>query len=200
MDPFIKKVRTQAEKDALIAEARRAWDQAGEFTHLLGGDEESYLAKISDSIIVEGEPFIPARALTSAEKDQQNADLLLMQMRYNAHPYENLPPVLRTVAEAQDAAGLAKLLGPALRERNTLAGMIESAIAKAVRTALAKGSSSPSINRETIPVRSQPVREGIHPAMSAIAHDDSDIGRFVKAWIDGDTATQREIASELAAA
>src|SRR5258708_2349482 len=167
--------------------------------HMIAESNDDFFAKFETPVAATNidEP----RPLTKAEQTELDVELNRQMFGGKYAPQSGTGcKALDDLAKANEEAGLQKLLAPALRERNTLAGMIESAIAKAVRTALAKGSSSPSINRETIPVRSQPVREGIHPAMSAIAHDDSDIGRFVKAWIDGDTATQRKIASELAAA
>ncbi len=40
MNPFIRKVKSQEEKDALLAAARVEWDKLGEFNHLVASSEE----------------------------------------------------------------------------------------------------------------------------------------------------------------
>ena len=65
MDPFRKVVKTEEEKRALIEQARVEWDALGAASDLVARDQESFLSKIADSIVVEREAFTPARELTA---------------------------------------------------------------------------------------------------------------------------------------
>ncbi len=195
MDPFIQKVKTQGEKDRLVQEAAAQWDQAGEFTHLLGDDQQAYLDGVANSIEVEGELYVAPRALTSAERNEQDTDLLLARMRYNVHPHENLPPALRAMAEADDAAELQKMLAPAVRERNE----VESIIRRAIEKALTKAT---GVQRETvsIPTRAAPERQTIFVKLADRAQEedaDSLLGKWLRGYIDGDEPAMRRVARQL---
>ncbi len=202
MNPIFRKVKTQAEKDALIADARRAWDAADELVHLLGGDQENYLAQVTDSIEVESPAFVQHRELTAVEKAELDTEQGLLSCFGGVYAPVEIPDWYRPIHEQEQRASFEKLVGPAIRERNSLEAMFKAAIEKAVREQLAKGRTTPSVERQTIPIRRLSEREAIHPAMAAVAGDDSDAGRLVKAWLENNREAMREIVRrcELAAA
>src|SRR5712692_5230854 len=104
MNPFIRKVKSQEEKDALIAEARREWDKLGADSHLVAASEEDYLQSISNSIEVEKVPFVEPRPLTTAERTQQDGGLMLLRIMgdRSGDRYDCLSGSLREVAKAND--------------------------------------------------------------------------------------------------
>jgi len=169
----------------LLRLAKQEWDEAGEFAHLLGDDQENYLQKTADNIIVEAEPIEP-RALTPMEKaalDDQQGRLELFGGKYADKEYSAIPAIAE-MEKAQERQNLQELLGPARRAELQVESMIRNAVEKAM-------------SNRTIPMR-ESERAGIDPAMSAVARDDSDLGCFVKAWIENDTAGMRAVARELA--
>src|SRR5258707_6811883 len=81
MNPLFKKVRTQAEKDELLRQARIEYENIpGELKHLVAASDEEFLGKLSESIIVDAPEFIPAREATQAEKDELTGRLLFSQI------------------------------------------------------------------------------------------------------------------------
>jgi len=191
MDPFTKRVKSQQEKDALIAEARREWDE-GELTHLVGDDQESFLANFGQAIIVEQEPFVEPRQLTKAERDALDSELLVEQIFGDRI---SKPTGIETFdrLDEQEREAFRKSLAPAVRSQNTLEVMVESAISKAVATALTKRAGTRSESDRT--------GLGIMPRLAAATEgNNSDAARFVRAYVENDEQTMRGIARSLAAA
>lgn len=135
MIPLFRKVKSQAEKDALIREAREGWNRLGEHSHLIAESEEHYLSRVSDAIAIEQEPFVPPRSLTAEELAKQNAELMLSEIlgaRVD-DKYSSIP-VFAEMQKAQERRDLEKLLGPGQRSKNALQAMIDSAVEEAVST------------------------------------------------------------------
>ncbi len=202
MDPLTKRVKSEEEKNELIRLAKKDWDEAGEFAWLLGDNQENYLVRVADSIEVESPAFVQHRELTAVEKAELDTELNLLSCFGGKYAPVEVPDWYRPIHEQEQRASLEKLVAPAIRERNSLEAMFKAAIEKAVREQLAKGRTTPSVERQTIPIRRLSEREAIHPAMAAVAGDDSDAGRLVKAWLENNREAMREIVRrcELAAA
>ncbi len=185
MNPFIRKVKSQEEKDALLAAARVEWDKLGEFNHLVASSEEVYLSKIADSIIVERTPFTSARELSADELAKQNGALMFSQIfGTRADDKYSSIPAFAEMQKAQERRDLEKLLGPARRAETWLETLVREAINKV----------------QSVPRRASE-RTGIIPRAAAASQgDNSDVARFLRAYVENDTATQREIARSLAAA
>jgi len=134
MDPFVKKVRTEAEKAALIAEAKKEWDRLDPaISHLVAPSEDYYLARVSAGIDVEREAFAPARELTAAELAKQNGELMFMQIFGDrADSHETGIPALDTLVAERERADFQKLLGPGQRAESALEGLIRSIVVKAI--------------------------------------------------------------------
>ena len=182
MNPLMKTVRTQAEKDELLRLARAEWDAIpGEFKHLVASSDEEYIAKVADSIIVEKTPFTPARELTAAELAKQNGKLLFEQMYGPRIDHGTGIAALDELSKANQDAELRKLLGPADRAETWLEEMVRKAINKA----------------QSAPRRSV---LSLEERMLSWSQGDSDAVRFLRARVAGDLATQRQIARSLAAA
>ena len=180
MIPLFRKVKSQAEKDELLRQARAEWDAIpGELKHLVASSDEDYIAKVADSIEVEPVKFVAPREASAAELAKQNGELLFEQMYGPRIDHGTGIAALDELSKANQDAELRKLLGPADRGETWLEEMVRKAINKV----------------QSVP-RRESEREGIHPAMSAMGRDDSPVGRFVKAWIDRDTAAMREIVRE----
>jgi hypothetical protein len=191
MDPFVKKVRTEAEKAALIAEAKKEWDRLDpSISHLVAPSEDHYLARVSAGIDVEREAFVPARELTAAELAKQNGELMFMQMFGDrADSRETGIPALDNLVAERERADFQKLLGPSQRAESALEGLIRSIVVKAIE--------NPSVPRRA----SDRTGLGIIPRAAAASEgDDSAVARFLRAYVSGDVTTQRQIARSLAAA
>jgi len=190
MDPFCKAVKTEEEKRALIEQARVEWDKLGPVSHLVASSEEDYLSKIADSIIVEKTTFTPARELTAAELAKQNGELMFMQIFGDrADSRETGIPALDALVAERERADFQKLLGPGQRAESSLEGLIRSIVVKAIE--------NPSVPRRA----SDRTGLGIIPRAAAASEgDNSDVARFLRAYVENDTATQRKIARSLATA
>ena len=185
MDPFRKVVKSQKEKDELLRLARAEWEAIpGELKHLVAANDEEYLGKLSDSIIVERAPFTPPRPLTSEELARQNGELMHLQLYGDraSDRYDGLPDALREVVKAQDDEALAKLTAPAKRG--------ETLLEQLVREAIAKVQSGPSREKRGVP--------SLEERLLIWSEGDSDAIRFLRARIAGDLAAQRKIAGVLA--
>ncbi len=182
MDPFRKVVKSQKEKDELLRLARAEWEAIpGELKHLVAANDEEYLGKLSDSIIVERAPFTPPRPLTSEELARQNGELMHLQLYGDraSDRYDGLPDALREVVKAQDDEALAKLTAPAKRGETLLEQLVREAINK---------------------VQSGPRRESGRTVLTLEERMAAWGEGFIRARIAGDLVRQREIARSLAAA
>ena len=201
MNPFARKVvKSQPEKDELLRQADAEWNQLCEVSDLVSQSQEDYLAAVSDSIEIESPAFVAPRQLSKAEKDQLDVDIILSQMRYDAHPYDDLPGALRSVAEEKQRAELEELLGPAIRERNSLEAMFE----KAVATALTKraGTRSEVVRGHSIPIRQTPERETILVKLADRAEEEnagSLLSKWLRGYVAGDEQAMRRVVGELVA-
>jgi hypothetical protein len=189
MDLF-RKVRTQEEKNALLKEAREEWEKVPpEFRHLVADSAEDYLEKVASCIEVEPQPFTPARPLTVAELAVFDGELMFSRIFGDrADSSATGISALDELAAEQEREAFEKLAGPARRSESLFQSLVRQALEKV-------------LEKRTIPMR-ESERPGleIHPVMHEMAHDDSDAGRFIRAWIANDTAGMREIAHSLAAA
>ena len=194
MDPFIRKVKSQAEKDALMAEAKKVWDQLGSVSHLVCSDEESYLTNVSNSIEVERESFTPARALTAEELVAQDGGLMFSRIYGDRADSGKFGcAAIDDLMAKRERDDLEKLLGPGRRAESAL----EITVRELVHKAMSNPSHVPSEHdRSHIAIAPQ----GVHPVMMAAATDDSPTAKFVAAWINKDTAAMRQIARSLAEA
>ncbi len=186
MNPLLRRVKTQEEKDALLKQAKAEWDALDPaISHLVAASEQDYLSKIADSIIVEREPFTPARELT-AERAHQDGELMFMRLYGDrADSSDTGIAALDALTKANKEESLRKLLGPGQRAESELEGLIRSMVLKAI--------DNPSAPRRGV--------LGIVERMATwSAGEDSDAARFVRAYVANDTAAQREIARSLAAA
>src|SRR5258708_3358301 len=147
MNPFTRKlVKSQAEKDRLIQEAAKEWDELGEHSYLVAASEEDYLTRVADGIEVESPAFVPARELTKAERDEIDGELLFSKIYDGRTSYvasEDVPAWYRPIHEQEQRASFEKLVAPAIRERKWLEAMVNEAFEKA-REQLAEAN-SPSI-------------------------------------------------------
>ncbi len=190
MDRFTKRVKSQEEKNELLRLAKQEWDEAGEFAHLLGDDQENYLQKTADNIIVEAERIEP-RALTPMEKaalDDQQGRLEIFGGKYADKEYSAIPAIAE-LERAQEEAGLQKLLGPADRAESQLESLVRGIVQK-------------TVGNLTVPVRESD-REGlaIMPRLAAATQgDDSDAAKFLRAFVSNDEKGMRRVARELAMA
>lgn len=185
-----KTVRTQAEKDALLAAARVEWDKLGELQPMVARSEEEYLSKISDSIIIEREPFTPARELTTTETAELNGRLMFSQL-YGDRAESSATGVaaIDDLVAEQERAALEKLIGPARRAESALESMVRSIVVK-------------TIGNHSVP-RRESEREGIIPRLAAAASEEnanSPLARFLTSYVKGDRAGMKSVAKELAAA
>ena len=185
---LIKRVKTQEEKDKLIAEAKKLWDSIpGEISHLVAASEDDYLQGVSNLIEVEKVPFIEPRPATAAELAKQNGELMFSQMFGDRadDKYSSIP-AFAEMQKAQEQRDLEKLLGPGRRAESALESIVRSIVVKAIE--------NPSAPRRVL---------GIVERMaiwSAGEDSDSDAAKFIRAYAANDTAAQREIARSLAAA
>lgn len=189
MNPFEKKVRTQTEKDELLRQARAEWDRLGELQmqDMVARSEAEFLGKLSDSIIVEKEPFVAPRELTAAEKAAMDGRLMFSQIYGDrADSSDTGIPALDDLAKANQEEAFRKLLGPAQRAESALEGLIRSVVVKVVE--------NPSSARRHRNVLSLEER-----LLAWAGESRSDVVRFLRARVAGDLTTQRQIARALAA-
>jgi hypothetical protein len=132
MIPLFKKVKTQAEKDALIREARATYDAVpNQHRHIFAASDEDYLSRVADHIEVEHPTFTPPRALTSAELAKQDGRLNCMRIFGDRADSDATGiPAIDQMVEKQKRDDLGKLLGPVPRPPSELDGIIEAALAK----------------------------------------------------------------------
>ena len=188
MDPFRKVVKTEEEKRALIAVAKKEWDALDPtISHLVASSEEDYLSRIADGIEVEKEVFVPARELTATELAKQNGELMFSQMYGDrADDKYSSVPALAAMEKAQERGDFEKLVGRARPAETWLEELVRQAITKV----------------QTVPRRASDRSElGIVPRMAAASEgDNSDVARFVRAFVAGDEDGMRQVARELASA
>lgn len=193
--PFemVRKVATQKEKDRLLKEARETWDNVpDDLKHLVAASDEYYLSKISDNIIVEAPVFVEPRSLTAEERAEQNGQLLFQQIYGDRATDRNHETGCRAVDDlwkSRQESELAKLLGPAKREQSALESMVRSIVVKAMGNQSAPRGESDRMGLGILP-----------KVVAATADDDSNVARFLRAYVENDTETQRQIARSLAAA
>ena len=193
MNPLIKKVRTQGEKDELLRLARAEWDAIpDQFKHLVAASDEEFLGKLSESIIVESPAFVPPREATAAEKAELTGSLLHLEL-YGDRASHDITgvPAIDDAWKAKEDADLQKLLGPAKRQQSALDALIN----KAVEDVLAKRGSVPSEHDRS--------RFAIMPALAARASEEapgSDVAKFLAAYIAKDEPGMRAVVRQLVAA
>ena len=192
IDPLAPiRLKTQEEKNALLAKRRAEWNAIpADLRDRVAASEDDFTERYADMIEVEKAPFNPARDLTADELVEQNGSLMYLRLYGDraSDPYDGLPDALREVAKAQHNEAVAKITAPLRRSESLLQSLVRQALEKV-------------LEKRTIPMR-ESERPGleIHPVMHEMARDDSDAGRFIRAWIANDTAGMREIAHSLAAA
>jgi hypothetical protein len=190
MNPFVfvTKVKTQQEKDKLIAEAKARWDAIpGEHSHLIAESEDHYLAAVEASIEIERPEIHPARPLTSEELAKQNGQLMFSQIFGDRADSDATGcAALDDLSKANRDAAFQKLVGSGQRPESQLEKMIRAAIEKAMD--------------RNVP-RRESERTAILPKMAAETEgDNSNVARFIRAYVDNDEQTMRGIARELVAA
>lgn len=193
MNPFFKKVRTQAEKDELLRQARIEYESIPpQFAHLVAASDEDYMAKVADTIEVEVPVYVQPRPLTAAEEAELNGRLVCEQMRYNVDLYGNIPDgPLKDFARAQDEAELQKFLAPTRRAESFLESLVRQAFEK-----VAGNQSVPRRESDREPL-------AIIPKVAQLAAEqdsNSDVAKFLAAYIAKDEPRMRRVARELASA
>ncbi|MGB7283312.1 MAG: hypothetical protein WBE13_13700 [Candidatus Acidiferrum sp.] len=196
MDPFIKrKVKTMAERDALLKQALDEWHKIGTFQFLVASSDQEYVEKVSACIEVEQPAIEAPRSLTSTEITKQQTDLVHLQIFGNRRTDgSNLPPVLQKVADEQEAAELAILLAPARHAEKSLDKLIEGALMRVMRK-----------SGGDLPTSGLRIRQaGERPALmlrAAVEEDPgSDVARYLSAYVAGDETGMRKLIRELEAA
>lgn len=191
MDPLIKRVKTEKEKVALIAEAKKQWDALDPaISHLVAVSEEAFLAGAADRIEVEREPFVPARPPTAAETAELDGKLMFMQLygdRADDRNHKTGCEGLDKVWEQHEAQELVKLFGPALRQKSE----IQLAVDAAVADLLSKGRTVPRRESEREPLVIRKGASSTHRINSGgrIEVDGNECteyaadGRFLRCWI-----------------
>jgi hypothetical protein len=201
MDPFVKKVKTYAERDELLKQAREDWNRLGAMSFLVATNEEEYLEKVASRIQVDEAGFVPPAPLSTSEQadferrltQSTTFDRIFANRRTDAG---ELPPLLQKMADEEKAAELEQFLAPGRRANQAIDDMIQNAIERAV--AKTGGRSLPSSGIFPKPVSE---RAGLLPVLKAAAEfsENSDLINFLTAWATGDQAAMRKIARELAA-
>jgi hypothetical protein len=206
-NPFAKKRVTQAERTAILAEARKAWDNNA-FNFLVARGDIVYLQSIDDGLEVTDAQFVPPAPLSAAESAefsrQIHSDGLFSQVFGNRAEKDEIPEWYRKTHEENQRREREELLGPARRAENSLSAMIEKAVEEAVAEALrrsARSSNRESI-REALSVRPAPEREALAPMARMAVEEDStsDVARFLAAYVAGDEQAQRRIVREMVSA
>jgi hypothetical protein len=203
MDLF-KKVKSIEERDKLVNDALAQYNKVpAEHQHLICNDDSELVAVIETAVEIES-PTVPTpRSLTAAEMAAQDGRLHFMRIFGDRADDDNVPDWFIRIEEKENREWLEKLVGPQRMAENRLTAMFAEMVEKAVSEALAKVRATPSIHRETILIRPQPMREGIMPKLAGVANEQSpgsDLARFLTAYVGGDEQAMRRVAHELAAA
>ncbi len=190
MNPFIRKVKTEAEKDALLLEAAKKWDDLDENSDLVSVSQEDFLAGIANSIIVEADPIEP-RALTPMQKADVDLELDLASLcggTYVPRQYSNIE-AFAGMEKAEERQNLQELLGPARRAESQLESLVRGIVQK-------------TVGNRSVPMR-ESERPGIMPAIAARAAEldpGSDVAIVLAAFASGNLEGMRSIARSLAEA
>jgi hypothetical protein len=208
--PFqtVRKVASQAEKDRLIEEQRKLWNESAGMQHLICADEETFLSNFASAIEVELPIFKPARPLTTAERTQQDGELMFLRIFGDraSDPYDGLPDVLRQVAKAQDDEALTKLVAPAKRSETFIENLVREALAKVVEK---RGHVRSEHDRDHLAILPKLAVEAdtilddraVNKAAGLrLSEEDAmslAVAKFVKAHLGGDEHTMRVIARTL---
>ncbi len=152
---FSKRYYTPAERDAEIKAARETWNRCDpELTHLLGKSEQDFLDSVAASCPLAPPEISATRPLTALEKAEQDAELNRLSLfggAYAPKEYSTIPGIAQ-MEKAQERQDLEKLVAPGVRAKNSLDGMIASAIEKAARETLTKGGNIPRRESEREPL------------------------------------------------
>jgi hypothetical protein len=198
-NPFVKVVKSQQERDALIAAAKKEWDALpASVSHVVCSDEQTFLSNFASTIEVE-KAFVEPRPATAEERASLTGQLLLAQIMGNDRADAFHQREAGTGCAAIDAAWaekereeFEKLIGaPARHHENAVQAMIRQAVEKAAS------------NCGVVVNEHDRSRFAIMPALAARASEDapgSTLARFLTAYVTGDVRTQREVARELASA
>ncbi len=196
MDPLIKRVKTEEQKNALLKAAREQWDSIpDEFKHLVAASDEDFLAKVAGTIEVGSPAFTPPRAANAEERASLTGELLFSQI-YGDRADAYRQREAGTGCAALDAAWaekereeFEKLIGaPARRQENAVQAMIR----KALESVLSK--------RREIPSEHDRSQVGIVPRLAKAAADEdasSALSRFLSAYVAGNEQAMRSVAREL---
>jgi hypothetical protein len=178
----------------LLRQARAEWEASPpEHQHLIADSDEAYLSKVADSIVVEQERFVAPRELTKVEQDKMDGELVFLRLfgdRASSDKTGNA--ALDGLVEQQEREAFEKLVAPVRRSESFLESLAREAFEKVLLE-----------KRTYVPSEHDRSRFGIMPAVAARAVEldpTSNVSKFLMAYVEDDTATQRQIARELAAA
>jgi hypothetical protein len=133
MIPLFKKVKTQAEKDALIRQARATYDAIpDEHKHIFAASDEDYLSCVADNIEVEMPVYSQPRELTASELTKQNGELINMHVFGDRCASGSTGiPAIDEMVEKRERQEFEKLVGPARRSETWLENLVREALNKA---------------------------------------------------------------------
>ncbi len=191
---FSKRYYTPEERAAAITEALACYNTAEE-PWLIARSDEELVQTIKAAMPLAPPEISESRPLTKTEDNEIQFEVDIQSMFGGKYAPVEVPAWYRATHEQEQRSLLEKLAAPAIRERKSLEAMFKAAIEKAVHEQLVKAGSTPQreSDREPLPIRPRTEREGIHPAMAAVAGDDSNAGRLVKAWLENNREAMREI-------
>lgn len=150
---FFRKVKTQAEKDELLRQARATYEKVPiEHQHIFASSDTDFLCSAAENIEIEQPLYVRPGELTSEQLARQDGMLNCMKLFGERADSGAIGiPALDELWKSRQESELAKLLEPGKRVQSELDGIIEAALAKV----LAKG-------RAAIPPR-ESERPGITP-------------------------------------
>jgi hypothetical protein len=184
---LIRKVKSQAEKDELLKQAKREWDAIDPaISRLVAESEDHYLAAIAATIEVENIPFTPARELTAEELARQDGALMFSQI-YGDRADNNVPDVFKKMVAEQEAVAFQKLIAPGQRAKNTFEAMVEEAIEALTKRSNIRRES----DREPLVIRKGSASTYFAKSGGRIEYDENENesteygvdGRFLRCWV-----------------
>jgi|HubBroStandDraft_4_1064222.scaffolds.fasta_scaffold412312_1 hypothetical protein len=199
MNPFVRKVKTQAEKDELLRLAREEFDKAGAFSFLVAPTWEEYVAGIEASIEVEQPAFEAPASLSAVERadfERRLTQSTVMDLVFGDRIADNSTGcrAIDDAWAAHEKAELEKFLKPGRDQEASLNKIIEQAVARVL--AKSGGSSLPSSG---IKVRPIPERQALMPLLSNAVDEnsDTDAAKFLRAFVSGDNEGMRAVVRSL---
>jgi hypothetical protein len=199
MNSFIKKVKTQSEKDELLRHARVEWQEAGQMSFLIAPTEEDFLSAVADGIEVEGSQsqFVPPEPLSPERSGEFGREIEVEAMLERVFGPKEEIPGWYAKTHAEDQRQLRdEFLASARRAESAIDALVEKAIKRVFQKVDGNLESS---TRVPLGVRPIPECQGIMPLVRAAAeyNPSSDAARFLTAYVAGDEAGMRRVVREI---